>query len=368
VKVLLQGRSARSIATAPGGDQVMLEQTAKFLRSHYDVDAQVSPELEPDLTGYDGVHLFGIVRPQEAWLQARNARRHGVPIFLSPVYCDFAEFERRDRQGPVGLLARHVSIDVMEAVKAGGRTAVSREWSKGTANLYFRGYRRMQHEVVDMTSVFLPNSWSEWRRLVGDFDLGAISHDRVAVVPIGVDLTETDPSRVDPEDIEEVAAFRDCVLCVARMEGRKNQIRLMDALAETGLQVVLAGRPTPNQKRYVARVHEAAARHGNAQVLGGVSSETKRALYAVARVHALPSWMETCGISRWSCRQTATRATTLATLPSTAIRPIRSRFVTPYSVPTTPTRLANLPRRSRRSSLGSGLRKPHGRPTERTLT
>jgi glycosyltransferase involved in cell wall biosynthesis len=297
VRVLLQGRSARSIQTAPGGDQVSLVETAAALREHFDVDAVPCAELEPDLRGFDAVHLFGLVRPQEVWVQARHAHRAGLPIFLSTLYCDFSEFELRDRQGPVGWVGRHTSQSVFEALKAGGRTVVSHEWSKGTGRLFTRGYRRMQRDVLAMTTAFLPASASEWLRMQADFGLPASIEDRVHVVPIGVDLAEMDQSLVTDADLEPFAEFRDCVLCVARMEGRKNQPRLIDALAGTGMTVVIAGRPTPNQPSYVARVREAARRNGNAHVLGGVTSAQKRALFHLARVHALPSWMETCGIS-----------------------------------------------------------------------
>ena len=117
MRVLLQGRSARSIAVNPGGDQVKLEATAHALRVTTGVDAQISAAAEPDLTGFDAVHLFGLVRPQETWLQARNARRQRKPVFLSTVYCDVWEFERLVRMGPVGWVARHTNRDVIEALK-----------------------------------------------------------------------------------------------------------------------------------------------------------------------------------------------------------------------------------------------------------
>jgi glycosyltransferase involved in cell wall biosynthesis len=297
VRVLLQGRSARSVATAPGGDQLQLEETAKSLRSDFDVEAVTSSSLEPDLRGYDLVHLFGIVRPQEVWLQARNARRQDVPIVLSTVYCDVSEFEHRDRRGPVGWLGRRLSPNVFEAMKAGGRTVVSGELSKGSVALFVRGYQSMQEDIIRMTSTFLPNSWSEWKRFREDFAITEPSSERVAVVPNGVDPTDWHLQKVSATDMAAVSEFEGCVLCVARMEGRKNQIRLIDALADTGLRVVLAGRAAPNQKRYVTEVYAAAKRHNRTAVLGEVSPVIKRALYAVARVHAMPSWMETTGIS-----------------------------------------------------------------------
>ena len=254
----------------------------------------ISDETTPDLTGFDAVQMFGLVRPQEAWLQARNAKRQGKGVVLATVYCEFWEFERRARRGLPGWIARHTSRNVIEALKAGGRGVVSREWSRGSAALFTRGYERMQRDIIGMTDLFLPNSQSEWQRVVADF--GAAADDSaVQVVPNGVDTDYFRPDAIDGEPPEHLAAFEGCVLCVARIEGRKNQLQLVEALDGTGLQLVLAGKPAPNQPGYVAEVRRRAG--DGVHVLGPVSEDEKRWLYKLARVHALPSWMETTGLS-----------------------------------------------------------------------
>jgi glycosyltransferase involved in cell wall biosynthesis len=296
MRVLLQGRSAASLAQTPGGDQVQIEETARALRQQ-GVEADVSSEMEPDLAKYDAVHLFGLVRPQEVWVQARNARRQGKPIALSTVYCDVWEFERNARGGAVGLLARHSNRNTIEALKAVGRGVKSREWSKGSAGLLWRGFSTMQRQIVNSATVFLPNSASEWDRVSADLDL-SIDDDRVFVVPNGVDLAAVDEARrqiVHPP--EHLRPFEGCVLCVARIEGRKNQLALLEALADSAFTVVLAGRFANNQPGYVRRVQALAARSPNVHILGSVSEPEKLWLYSLARVHALPSWIETTGLS-----------------------------------------------------------------------
>jgi glycosyltransferase involved in cell wall biosynthesis len=296
VRVLLQGRSARSIAVNPGGDQVQLEATAHVLSANLGVEAQVTTEAEPDLTGVDAVHLFGLIRPQEAWVQARNARRQGKPIFLSTVYCDVSEFERVARSGPVGWIARHSSRDVIEALKAAGRGVNNREWGRGSASLFLRGFSRMQRDVVAMSSALLPNSRSEWLRVAHELGLDP-ADGRVTVVPNGFDTDATNSVLTGEPPPDHIARFEGCTLCVARIEGRKNQANLIEAVRGTDVTLVLAGPATANQSRYVRRVNEAAASLDNVHVLGSVTPEEKAWLYSVARVHVLPSWMETCGLS-----------------------------------------------------------------------
>jgi glycosyltransferase involved in cell wall biosynthesis len=296
MRVLLQGRSARSIAVNPGGDQVKLEATAHALRTKMGVDAQISAETEPDLGGFDAVHLFGLVRPQETWLQARNARRQDKLVFLSTVYCDVWEFERVVRTGPVGWVARHTNRDVIEALKAAGRGLNNREWSRGSLALFLRGFSRMQREVVESSSLLLPDSHSEWLRVAHDLELNP-ADGRVTIVPNGFDTETFESITLDGSPPSHLAEFKDCVLCVARLEGRKNQPNLIEAVRGTDMTLVLAGPATANQSRYVKRVKEAAASLANVHVLGSVTSEEKAWLYSLASVHVLPSWMETTGIS-----------------------------------------------------------------------
>ena len=296
MRVLLQGRSARSIETTPGGDQVQIDQTAAALRDTYGVEADTSSDLAPDLGVYDLVHLFGLVRPQEVWVQTRNAQRQVTPIVLSTVYCDMWEFDRRGRTGPVGWFARHTNRDCVEAAKAIGRGVVSREWSSGSTALAFRGFRSMQRDIVAATAVFLPNSQSEWQRLLTDLRVRASAP--MVVVPNGIDVDDlrTRSAACVPQRLHQ---YSDCVLCVARIEGRKNQLSLIRALSDLPLTLVIAGRPAANQARYVRAVHEAAAhaRVARVHVIGEISHADKVALMRLAQVHALPSWMETTGLS-----------------------------------------------------------------------
>jgi glycosyltransferase involved in cell wall biosynthesis len=296
MKVLLQGRSARSIAVNPGGDQIKLEATARVLRDRHGVDAVVSAELTPILTGFDAVQVFGLVRPQEAWVQARNARRQGVPVILSTVYCDVWDFERTARTGPVGWLARHTNRATIEALKAGGRAVRQGEWSRGSLALFLVGFDTMQRDILRLSSAILPDSNSEWRRVATDFGLNQ-DDPRVTVVPNGF---ETDgeinglPLSEAPEHLKQ---YEGCVLTVARLEGRKNHPNLIEACQGLDRELVLAGQPTANQSSYVSRVHRMAEEAPNVHVLGGVSDIEKLWLYKLAAVHVLPSWMETTGLS-----------------------------------------------------------------------
>jgi glycosyltransferase involved in cell wall biosynthesis len=294
MKVLFQSRGARSLASAPGGDLVQLVNTAQRLRER-GVEVDISDELEPALDGYDAVHLFNIVRPQEVWPQAKNAARQDKHIILSTVYCDVWEFERSARPGLLGHLARRSNRDVVEAAKALARAVSSRELHRGVIPLLTTGYATLQRAIAALTDLFLPNSHSEMARLQRDLGV-TVAADRVFKVPNGVDVAFFDPSQVDRDaPPPHLAECRDCVLCVARIGGPKNQLTLVRAARTLPFKVVIAGAAGPNQRRYWQRLARESG--ANVRLVGFVTEEEKRWLYHLARVHVLPSWMETTGLT-----------------------------------------------------------------------
>jgi len=96
----------------------------------------------------------------------------------------------------------------------------------------------MQEELVGGTSLFLPNSETEWTAFVQDFpSAGEKLH---VVVPNGVN--PPGPPGSDGRTMRSPAVLpRDAVLCVGRIEPRKNQVRLLEALRATEIPVILVG-------------------------------------------------------------------------------------------------------------------------------
>jgi glycosyltransferase involved in cell wall biosynthesis len=131
--------------------------------------------------------------------------------------------------------------------------------------------------------VLLPNAAGEARSVENDLHVGTVCR----VVPNGVD-----PERFTPGS----GAFdaRDAVLYVGRVEPRKNQLGLLEALRDSGLRVVIAGFPHPHHSEYLNRCRAASA--GWAEMVEGPSTEDLVDLYRSARVHVLPSWFETTGL------------------------------------------------------------------------
>ena len=85
------------------------------------------------------------------------------------------------------------------------------------------------------------------------------------------------------------------VLCVARIEGIKNQYNLIRALNNTPYKLLLIGDAAPNQKKYYRQCKKIAA--ANISFINYLPQEQLVHYYAAAKVHVLPSWFEVCGLS-----------------------------------------------------------------------
>lgn len=288
MKILFQSR--KTLFSVPGGDTVQLMKTAEALRAQ-GCQVDVSTELEPDLDGYDLVHLFNLMRPQEVYLQALNANRQGRRVALSTIYGPYIEYERKARGGVGGIAARLLSHSQLEYLKVLARAIKNRELNRGTARLLAGGYRSLQSKIVEMTDVFLPNSESEMDRVHEDFP-GSAAKPYV-VVPNAVDTAVFDPAAVTVSP--EVKKYEGCVLSVARIEGRKCQLQLVRAMRDLPWKLVLIGKPAPNHVAYYEQVKREAG--PNVEFIGQVEHDQLAQYYKAAKVHCLISWMETPGLS-----------------------------------------------------------------------
>jgi glycosyltransferase involved in cell wall biosynthesis len=288
VKVLFQSR--KTLFTAPGGDTIQMVKTSEYLeKTGWDIE--ISTELEPDLKEFDIVHIFNLMRPQEVYLQAVNAKKFGKRLALSTIYGPYTEFDQHARMGLAGQLAKVLKREPIEYLKVLARALSKREIHKGTLILLAKGFHNLQREILKLTDVFLPNSESEMQRVWGDFP--KLAKKRYKVVPNAVDTRLFGISSI--EEPEKLRGFRVDILCVARIEGRKNQLNLVRAVNETPYTLAFIGQPAPNNQAYYAQVRQEAG--PRVQFVGQVNHQDLPCYYRAAKVHILPSWMESPGLS-----------------------------------------------------------------------
>ncbi len=285
MKVLFQTRS--TLFTVPGGDTTQVLKTKEFLEIN-GVKVDISLDAEPDLTGYDMVHVFNLMEPQEIYLQVMNAVKQKVPVALSTIYGLYTEFDLKARGGLLGFINNVVGPRKAEYVKRVIKIFIRGQFNKGSWVFITRGYLRLQKKLCRHVAVFLPNSQSEMDRVIADMGLKSPTF---VVVPNSVDINLFNKV----EENEEFAEYKGCVLCAAKIDGRKNQLNLIRAMKKLPYKLVLAGKASKNSMYYYKKCLKEADSN-QVIFLGQIPHDKLPALYKQAKVHALISWMETPGL------------------------------------------------------------------------
>jgi glycosyltransferase involved in cell wall biosynthesis len=281
MKVLLLARS--TLYTVYGGDTVQIVSTAKYLRK-IGVEAEIKLCNENiDYNEYNLLHVFNAIRPADA---LHHIKKSKLPYVLSTIFVDFSEYHKANDTGFKKLINKILSPDQFEYVKAIGRWIVNGEKIQSKAYLFLGHYRSVK-KLAAGAELLLPNSHNEYKRFSKAYNLQM----PYEVIYNGIDLDifkdEDEGFPVKREDKN--------VICIARIEGKKNQLNLIKALNNTEFTLTLIGKPAPNHIKYFEECKSIAA--ANIKFIDFLPQEKLSAFYKQAKVHVLPSWNETCGLS-----------------------------------------------------------------------
>ncbi len=278
MKVAMIARS--TLFTVTGGDTVQIMQTAKHLTA---LGVQVDIKLTNESIAYDQyrlLHFFNIIRPADISCHIKKSKK---PFVVSTILVDYSEYEKYYRTGIGRIIFRLLSADSIEYLKTVARWLSGKDTLMSYSYLW-KGQTRSIRKIIKQTAMLLPNSVSEYERLRLRY------HCNKQYIPI--------PNGVDPDLFRFDGSIpKDplLVICVARIEGLKNQLALIKALNGTRYTLLIIGSPAPNQLSYYRDCRKAAA--GNVFFIDAVDQGALLQYYQKAKVHALPSWFETTGLS-----------------------------------------------------------------------
>lgn len=282
MKVLFIART--TLYNVYGGDTVQIVATAKYLRLlGVEVDIKLSNEVI-DYAPYDLLHFFNIIRPAD---HLPHISRSKKPYLVSTIFVDFSDYERTHRQGIMAFAGKLLSADGLEYAKAWARWVKNGE-RIASLKYMLRGHRKAVQFVAKNAAALLPNSSSEYHRFLKQYELAPQKH---FVVYNGIDpdvFSFTDEQINQPRDAKKV-------ICISRIEGKKNQLNLIKALNNTEFELTLIGAPAPNHLAYFEACKNIAST--NIHFLDFLPQEELANYYLTAKVHVLPSWNETCGLS-----------------------------------------------------------------------
>jgi glycosyltransferase involved in cell wall biosynthesis len=225
----------------PGGDVIAARGYAEALRAN-GVEVGVRPA--DDLAGlahYDWIHIWSANAPQWAYPVASRAKQQGARVIMTPNW-----WSRKARLDFYGYHEQDVA----------------------------RGYTGQVAQTLALADHLFVCTMSEavecWK---------LVPHKAAFLFRHGCDVGD-----VEPQEAE------DYVLCLARVEQHKNQVNLAMACKALGVELLLVGAAA--DPAMTAQATALGAEH-----LPTLPHDEALKLLAKARVHALPSFSETPGMS-----------------------------------------------------------------------
>jgi glycosyltransferase involved in cell wall biosynthesis len=269
-----------TLFNVPGGDTEQIRQTALYLKkTGIHADIRLTNE-SINYDSYDLLHFSNITRPSDILYHARKSKK---PFVISPNLINYSEYDKYQREGFLGFVFKFFSADTNEYLKTILRWLLKKDVLRSKAYLR-KGQKRSIREILKRSSLVLPNSHAEEAYLKTVYSIDK----PFSIVPNGIDANLFTPDDNNTKDNK-------LVICAARIEGLKNQYNLIRALNFSGYALLIIGDPAPNQKKYYQKCKDIAAH--NIIFTGRLSQQEIAEIYKKAKVHVLPSWFETCGLS-----------------------------------------------------------------------
>lgn len=275
LRVLIQNRP--NTFTQRGGDTVVIEKTVEGLKQR-GIDVTVDLEGTQDPGAYDLLHLFNFALPLMLKPLAEKAKQSGTPYVVTTLCEDVPTFHTQSHA---------VSQTLIEYVRAGqDRKWLEANWPKLNEIPACNAFDN--HWLAKNARALISNGEGESAIIRTTYLEAAPVYEVKLGCEIGV-------PEADPTIFEREFGVSDFILCVGRIESRKNQLMLLKALEDLDLPLVLAGGGFSYQPDYEAAVRSF-KRRGKTLILDRISPELLASAYAAAKVHALPSWFELPGL------------------------------------------------------------------------
>lgn len=278
MKIAFIARS--SLYHSKGGDTIQIQQTARYLEQlNTTVDIRLANE-KINYREYDLLHFFNLARPSDILPHISRSKR---PFVVTPLLIDYSEYDQQYRKGLAGKIFRHLSYGQIEYLKTIARW-IKWQQSLQSFSYLFRGHTKSVKHIIKKAAMILPNSELEYHQLVQSYSISPM----FSIIPNGIDDNLFNISVNEQKD-------KNMILCVARIEGLKNQINLISALNHSRFNLFLIGNAALNQTNYYLQCKKKAG--NNIHFINHMPQEELINYYQKAKVHVLPSWFETCGLS-----------------------------------------------------------------------
>lgn len=296
MKVLFLARS--DLYTISGGDTVQIDNTANELKK-LGVEVDVVTHLGVDIKKYDLVHVFQLDWVPETYFYIKEAKKFGKPIVLSPIHHAEQEVKKFDDDYTFGIrkvvgfvVRKQEHRDILKNIY---RSVHDHSKLLPTLKGALFGYRRTQREALALCDIVLVQTDREAQDLQSTYNIDF----KWKKVVNGVS-----EQFLINQDYKNKLAFDDYIICVGRIEARKNQLNIIKAVKLlrqdkefADVRLVFLGRRSEHHKSYIAKFdHELKTQNWIIHP-GFISQEDIPSYYHFAKVGVSASWFETTGLT-----------------------------------------------------------------------
>lgn len=286
LRILMRNR--RDAISHPGGDTVLMENLARQLRlrGHSVV---IDLECGVDARGFDFLHLFNLTLPELIVVSAREASGKGVPFVIHALQEDWPRFLNRCLATAI-ILEKYVAAGQPQG-RLDSSLAMLRECPPADMPVC---------READRASAILCTGGEEVATVLRNYPSA-----RTRIVTLAADSApgregkgkdQGHPGEDAEADFRKTYGLSDFVLCVGRLEPRKNQLMLLAALEESNLTLVFADGGFSYAPEY-AEACGKFSRRGRTIFTGRLPLPLLRSAYRSSRVSCLPSWYELPGLA-----------------------------------------------------------------------
>lgn len=245
-----------------GGAEVQLERTRDAL-SQLGLDVRLFSQWDINaLSGADILHWFHVDPTSVQVL--RIAKQKGLKIVISSIFWPLKNEWLEAMWTRISSIPRRLGIPLTS-------------------------YMALQHEALSFADMVVASSQTEAFHLYRVF---GVPRNKLRIVPVGVSESFADASK---KLFVEKYNLEDFIICVGRVEHRKNQLSLLRATKDLGIPVVIIGDYSVDPEYYRRCLQVG---HPNVYFLGRIEHNDPllKSAYAASRILAMPSTVETPGL------------------------------------------------------------------------
>lgn len=272
-----------------GGDTTLVNETMGGLRE-LGVEVSLSLEERPSLEGYGAVTLVNISRTRDTLAQLANARARGKPTVLVPLYEDMDRYLVPAMKTDLlfrylAIKGKQVPLDALKAVRDGFELT-EHPLDNPFARHFGIGDAEKQRSILGEVDYILTSGKAESDSIRKKFA------PRAPIEEMYYGFNR-DFQAADAKAFESRHGLKDFVLCVGRLEPRKNQWQLIEVFRSLPhLTLVLIGVFSDPSMEPLIKAYAPP----NVKFFSRLPFAELVSAYAAARVHVLPSWYELPGL------------------------------------------------------------------------